>query len=732
MRFTGDVAKSFSARNQAGQSVDPARSMQYMGEARKLVGMLVERINGPGLNGYGSMSDRRFMADGTLIRAYVRMIPGTLPIIRTWIESPVGGGRKLTTQLYAVAFMPIYLDSITIDSSDGFSADLRAFGKPFGEDVEDKQLGTEYPFTQYGRDSLFVHSREINQESGAWVGRISKKSASWNRGVASNLGAQNWRSKDQRNVLSWVGPLTRCFSYHERLFGRHLFFRLTTALFFADDTFRVLGAALCEVEYQTYKGLVLRVAAGITHETNPRMFSFIQTFEMFVTVTDERISITGGFEVIDTFTPTNLILQSGFYFNTSGSSAVAVFKGAEDLFGNVYLVTWDTEAGFTNSVEYEYEGAVGSSVTETTSMNGTSSYGLVANPSGAGSCSGSVSASVTRVDTQQTTYFSREKLLCADFKNDELVKAFHVSPSGEQNNTQTFSVSGSSEDGYFNGITYGCDVVPFFGEGTNHTISYTARTGHRFFTEKEENEEEDEDEEEKYEVIDIQLSASEGTYTSRFSFAAQIQFSASSKWLEPEGVLAITWGPDNATRTETTGQSAVSTAAIAFVDLRESAFVVHERVAQMQESSANTSTTIDDYARFMGRLDPVSDNKYNTQERSVSVPMTISLNKSTGFGPYETTNTTDNFGILECDIETTNGSVDGNNKMFVSASVFSLDDELVYSFGIIKPENEWNPYGGPLDSQIIHIDNVLDDTQPQTSWFKRDKQNYLLHMLSPI
>lgn len=104
MRFTGDVAKSFSARNQAGQSVDPARSMQYMGEARKLVGMLVERINGPGLNGYGSMSDRRFMADGTLIRAYVRMIPGTLPIIRTWIESPTRGAKHelFTPLVYAL------------------------------------------------------------------------------------------------------------------------------------------------------------------------------------------------------------------------------------------------------------------------------------------------------------------------------------------------------------------------------------------------------------------------------------------------------------------------------------------------------------------------------------------------------------------------------------------------------------------------------------------------------
>lgn len=159
MRFTGDLGKSFQTRDQNGHLVDPASTMRHMGEARKLVGELLDRINGPGLNGYGNMVQRKRLSDGTWISAYVRMIPGTLPIIRTRIENAIGGyGMKQSTSyiFFAATWRP-----------EGFvltprSADApKGWGAPRRDSVTGEKINAPYGTVLDGEHEHFAEALNV-------------------------------------------------------------------------------------------------------------------------------------------------------------------------------------------------------------------------------------------------------------------------------------------------------------------------------------------------------------------------------------------------------------------------------------------------------------------------------------------------------------------------------------------------------------------------------------------
>lgn len=82
-RYTGPLGKAFSGDR------DAAMSMQS--RARVLVQSIFDTLRAKPLNGKGLLSRSWQMADGSVVHAYVNTL-GVWPIVRTWIESPVGIG----------------------------------------------------------------------------------------------------------------------------------------------------------------------------------------------------------------------------------------------------------------------------------------------------------------------------------------------------------------------------------------------------------------------------------------------------------------------------------------------------------------------------------------------------------------------------------------------------------------------------------------------------------------
>ena len=109
-RYTGVVGKSFSGDR------DKARSRQ--GAAQVLVQSLVDRIKNSPMKGRGLLTGKKYLADGSTVWAMVNMI-GIVPIVRTWVDAPVGDG------VVAGTYLPV---------EEGFIFD------PHSNDVDEKDL----------------------------------------------------------------------------------------------------------------------------------------------------------------------------------------------------------------------------------------------------------------------------------------------------------------------------------------------------------------------------------------------------------------------------------------------------------------------------------------------------------------------------------------------------------------------------------------------------------------
>jgi len=82
-RYSGPLGKAFSG--------DRDMAMSLQSRARVLVQMLFDKIKADPFKGKGSMHRQWNMEDGSIVHAYVNTL-GAWPIVRTWIESPIGGG----------------------------------------------------------------------------------------------------------------------------------------------------------------------------------------------------------------------------------------------------------------------------------------------------------------------------------------------------------------------------------------------------------------------------------------------------------------------------------------------------------------------------------------------------------------------------------------------------------------------------------------------------------------
>lgn len=86
MRYTGPRGKAFSG--------DKAKAQSLQRVADLLVGRVIQRLKAPPFNGTGHLVDRQKLSDGTWVGCMVNMV-GQQPVVRTWVESPVGTSEEL-------------------------------------------------------------------------------------------------------------------------------------------------------------------------------------------------------------------------------------------------------------------------------------------------------------------------------------------------------------------------------------------------------------------------------------------------------------------------------------------------------------------------------------------------------------------------------------------------------------------------------------------------------------